>query len=44
MKKMQFFYTMEYYSVVKNDKQETFLGKWMSLEPIFLSDINQTHM
>lgn len=34
---------MKYYSVVKNDKFETFLGKSMNLENIMFSEINETH-
>lgn len=33
---------MEYYSVFKNDRLETFVGKWVYLEYIMLSEINQT--
>jgi hypothetical protein len=36
--KMWFTYTMEYYSVIKNDEFMKFLGKWMELENIILSD------
>lgn len=42
-KKTWTFYTMEYYSAIKN-KLETFLGKWMQLETILSCEINQTHM
>jgi hypothetical protein len=35
-------YTMEYYSAIKNDEFMKFLGKWMELENIILSDITQS--
>jgi hypothetical protein len=40
-------YTMEYYSAIKNSKFMKFLGKWMYLEDIILSEVTQsqrTHM
>jgi hypothetical protein len=41
IKKMWHLYTMEYYSIVK-DETVPFAGKWMELENIMLSEINQT--
>jgi hypothetical protein len=35
------FYTMEYYSVIKNDNILSFASKWMELENI-LSEVIQT--
>jgi hypothetical protein len=35
-------YTMEYYSTVKNDEFMKFLGKWMELENIILSEVTQS--
>jgi hypothetical protein len=32
---------MEYYSTIKNNGFKKFLGKWMKLENIFLSEVNQ---
>ena len=40
-------YTMEYYSAIKNNEFMKFLGKWMDLEGIILSEVTQsqrTHM
>jgi hypothetical protein len=39
---MWYIYTMEYYSAIKNNKFMKFLGKWMDLEDIILSDITQS--
>ena len=39
IQKMWFIYTKEYYSTIKNE----FLGKWMELENIILSEVTQTH-
>ena len=39
--------TMEYYSAIKNNEFMKFLGKWMDLEGIILSEVTQlkrTHM
>lgn len=41
LKKMWYFYTMEYYSAIKNDKLEDFIHNWMYLEDILISEINQ---
>ena len=35
-------YIMEYYSELKNNKIMAFAGKWMKLENIMLSEINQS--
>ena len=34
IKKLWYIYTMEYYSVIKNNTFESVLIKWMKLEPI----------
>jgi hypothetical protein len=34
--------TMEYYSAVKNNEFMKFLGKWMDLEGIILSEVTQS--
>jgi hypothetical protein len=34
-------YTMEYYSAIKHDEFMKFLGKWMELENIMLSEVTQ---
>jgi hypothetical protein len=36
-----YIYTMEYYSAIENDEFMKFLGKWMELENIILSDVTQ---
>jgi hypothetical protein len=33
---------MEYYSVIKNNEFMKFLGKWMDLEDIILSEVTQS--
>jgi hypothetical protein len=35
-------YTMEYYSAIKNNEFMKFLGKWMDLEDIILSEVTQS--
>jgi hypothetical protein len=35
-------YTMEYYSAIKNNEFMKFLGKWMELENIILSEVTQS--
>ena len=37
-----YIYTMEYYSALKNNQFMKFLGKWMDLEDIILSEVNQS--
>ena len=39
---MCYSYTMEYYSAIKNNEFIKFLGKWMELENIILSDVTQS--
>ena len=34
--------TMEYYSAIKNNEFMRFLGKWMYLEDIILSEVTQS--
>ena len=41
MQKMWYIYTMEYYSATKNNEFMKFLGKWMDLEGIILSEVTQ---
>ena len=38
---MWYIYTMEYYSAVKRNKFESVVVRWMSLEPVIQSEINQ---
>ena len=35
-------YTMEYYSAIKNNKFMRYLGKWVDLEDIILSEVTQS--
>jgi hypothetical protein len=39
---MWYIYTMEYYSAIKNSEFIKFLGKWMDLEGIILSEVTQS--
>jgi hypothetical protein len=40
VKKMWYVYTMKYYSAIRNNDM-WLEGKWMKLESIMLSDVNQ---
>jgi hypothetical protein len=42
IQKMVYIYTIEYYSAIKNYKFMKFLGKWMDLEGIILSEVTQS--
>jgi len=35
-------YTVEYYSAIKNNDHMKFLGKWMELENIILSEVTHS--
>ena len=37
-----YIYTVEYYSAIKSNEFMKFLGKWMELESIFLSEVTQS--
>ena len=39
IQKMWYIYTMEYYPAIKNNEFMKFLGKWMHLENIILSEV-----
>jgi hypothetical protein len=41
IKKMWYLYTMEFYSAIKKNEILSFAGKWMELENIILSEVNQ---
>ena len=41
-KEKWYIYTMEYYTVEKNNSILNFAGKWMELENIILSEVTQT--
>ena len=38
---MWYIYTMEYYTAVKNNEFITFLGKWMEVENVILTEVTQ---
>jgi hypothetical protein len=40
--KMWYIYTVEYYSAIKNNEFMKFLGKWIELENIILSEVTQS--
>ena len=40
--KLESIYTTEYYSAIKNNEFMKFLGKWMELENITLSEVTQS--
>jgi hypothetical protein len=42
IQKRCYIYTMEYYSAIKNNELMKFLGKWMYLEDIILSEVTQS--
>jgi hypothetical protein len=42
IQKMWYIYTMEYYSAIKKNEFMKFLGKWMHLEDIILSEVAQS--
>jgi hypothetical protein len=42
IQKMWYICTMEYYSAIKNNEFMKFLGKWMYLEDIVLSEVTQS--
>jgi hypothetical protein len=42
IQKMWYIYTMEYYLAIKNNEYMKFLGKWMYLEDIILSEVTQS--
>jgi hypothetical protein len=37
-----YIYTMEYYSAIKNNEFMKFLGKWIDLDDIILSEVTQS--
>ena len=42
IEKMRYIYTMEYYSAIKNNEFMKFLGKWIYVEDIILSEVTQS--
>ena len=41
IKKMWHIYTMEYYSAIKRNEMELFVGRWMELEFVIKSEVSQ---
>ena len=41
IKKMWHVYTMEYYSAIKRNEIELFVGRWMDLECVIQSEVSQ---
>ena len=41
IKKMWHIYTMEYYSAIKRNGTELFVGRWMDLESVIQSEVSQ---
>ena len=41
IKKMWHIYTMEYYSTIKRNEIELFVVRWMDLESVIQSEVNQ---
>ena len=41
IKKLWYIYTIEYYSAIKRSTFESFLMRWMNLEPIIQSEVSQ---
>jgi hypothetical protein len=39
---MRYIYTMEHYSAIQNNEFMKFLGKWIELENIILSEVTQS--
>jgi hypothetical protein len=42
IQKVWYIYTMKYYSAIKNNEFLKFLGKWIELENIILSEVTQS--
>ena len=42
IQKMWFIYTMEYYTAIKNNEFMKFLGKWVELQNVILSEVTQS--
>ena len=41
MKKMWYIYAMEYQSAIKRNEMEVFVVRWMELESVIQSEVNQ---
>jgi hypothetical protein len=42
IEKMRYIFTMEYYSAIRNNEFMKFIGNWMDLEDIILSEVTQS--
>jgi hypothetical protein len=42
IQELRYIYTMEYYTAIKNNDFMKFVGKWMDLEYIILSEVTQS--
>jgi len=42
IQKIWYIYTIEYYSAIKYNEFMKFLGKWMDLEDVILSELSQS--
>ena len=41
IKKMWYIYTMEYYSAIKRNEIELFVGRWIDLESVIQNEVSQ---
>ena len=41
IKKLWYIYAMEYYSAINRNKFESVVVRWMNLEPLIQSEVNQ---
>ena len=41
IKKMWYIYTLEYYSAIKRNEIESFVGTWIDLETVIQSEVSQ---
>ena len=41
IRKLRYIYTVEYYPAIKKNTFESVLMRWMNLEPIIQSEVNQ---
>ena len=44
LRKVWYIYTMEYYSAIKKNAFESFLMRWMKLEPIIQSEVSHKNI
>ena len=40
-KELWYIYTMEYYSAIKRNAFESFLMRWMNIQPVIQSEVTQ---